>query len=131
MGAHEQADQPHVSPYRKRSRGDQSRVCSRRCYHAPLQECGTFIKITSLSKLLKFNQFVTHSPCCSSPLPCKTSLLAPDLISVAVSAGMDPAMFQGDVAAFLEGGVSSDELIKRRSVVPQRREDGVANSWAT
>ena len=43
-------------------------------------------------------------------------MIAPDLVVLAEEAGMDAADFDNDVAAFLEGGVSTKELIRRRSM---------------
>ncbi|EGD79637.1 hypothetical protein PTSG_10485 [Salpingoeca rosetta] len=49
------------------------------------------------------------------PLQAPGSVIAPDLLCKAEEAGMDASEFDQDVAAFLEGGVDSKELVRRRS----------------
>eukprot|EP00049_Salpingoeca_infusionum_P002515 m.57728 g.57728 ORF g.57728 m.57728 type:complete len:204 (+) comp11625_c1_seq1:150-761(+) len=49
------------------------------------------------------------------PLRPKGTVIAPDLLSTAGEAGMDAMDFDDDVAAFLEGGVDTKELVRRRS----------------
>eukprot|EP01147_Barroeca_monosierra_P000109 gene109-3501_t len=49
------------------------------------------------------------------PVEAPGSVIAPDLLCKAEEAGMDASEFDLDVAAFLEGGVDSKELVRRRS----------------
>eukprot|EP00042_Codosiga_hollandica_P022917 m.87503 g.87503 ORF g.87503 m.87503 type:complete len:185 (-) comp50979_c0_seq2:36-590(-) len=60
------------------------------------------------------------------PLASEETVIAPDLLSAAGEAGMEVNDFDSDVAAFLEGGVSVKELVRRRSQKAQstRRPSG-------
>eukprot|EP00055_Hartaetosiga_balthica_P009466 m.37763 g.37763 ORF g.37763 m.37763 type:complete len:226 (+) comp6759_c0_seq1:1370-2047(+) len=50
------------------------------------------------------------------PLKNKESVIAPDLFDKAEEAGMDAADLDEDVATFLQGGVDTKELVRRRSM---------------
>lgn len=48
------------------------------------------------------------------PLECESEAIAPDLLSGAAEAGMDPKMFDDDVLGFMTGGLSTEEMVARR-----------------
>lgn len=48
------------------------------------------------------------------PLENKNTAIAPDLLARASEAGMDSSQFDVDVMAFMSGGVSTEELARRR-----------------
>jgi hypothetical protein len=58
------------------------------------------------------------------PLENSDDAIAPDLLARAADAGMDPALFGDDVMTFMTGGVSTEELVKRRQ--QKLAEDGIA-----
>eukprot|EP00035_Acanthoeca_spectabilis_P019824 m.429839 g.429839 ORF g.429839 m.429839 type:complete len:170 (-) comp17075_c0_seq1:1229-1738(-) len=51
------------------------------------------------------------------PLVTTSEAIAPDLLSRASEAGMDAGMFDADVMAFMTGGVSTEELARRRAAM--------------
>ena len=58
------------------------------------------------------------------PLEAKSEAIAPDLLARAAEAGMNAEMFDADVMAFMTGGVSTEELARRRK--EQQDKSGVA-----
>ena len=72
------------------------------------------------------NLSVNHALHHRHPLQCDAAVIAPDLITEAAEAGMDASLFDDDVSAFLQGGVSTKELIRRRSLKAQSSSTKVA-----